>query len=68
MTGAHADEGMYETFNPITFIIGILASAGLLLILPIGFIFHPAPLLYAALAATALFFVVVFKITATPKA
>lgn len=49
MDGTHHDEGMYETVNPVIFIIGLLAAAGLLLILPIGFIFHPVPLLYAAL-------------------
>ena len=39
----------------------------MLLILPIGFIFHPSIILYAALLGTALFFVAIWKMTAGAK-
>ncbi|KAA0581289.1 hypothetical protein FZ983_10150 [Azospirillum sp. B21] len=55
---------IYEQFNPGIFAIGLLAAAVMLLILPIGFIFHPTIILYAALLGTALYFVAIWKMTA----
>ncbi|QCG88372.1 hypothetical protein [Azospirillum sp. TSH100] len=58
---------VYERFNPGIFLLGLLGAAVLLLILPIGFIFHPTVVLYAALLGTALFFVAIWKMTAGSK-
>lgn len=54
----------YEKFDISKFVAAILASAVMLLILPIGFIFHFEVILYAALLATALQFVAIWKMTA----
>ncbi|MFS2010479.1 hypothetical protein ACCD06_11450 [Azospirillum sp. CT11-132] len=58
---------IYEHFNPGIFLLGLLAAALMLLILPIGFIFHLSIILYAALLGTALFFVAIWKMTAGSK-
>ncbi|WP_042695479.1 hypothetical protein [Azospirillum sp. B506] len=58
---------IYEHVNPGIFVLGVLAAAVLLLILPIGFLFHPTIILYAALLGTALFFVAIWKMTAGSK-
>lgn len=68
MASAIHDGEIYEKFNLFTFVIGILAAAGLLLVLPIGFIFHPAVLIYAALLGTATFFVAIYRMTKGRKA
>ena len=60
--------GMYETFNLPVFLLGVLAAAGLLLILPIGFLFHPTILIYAAVGGTAVYFAVVLLLVLKPKA
>ena len=54
----------YETFNLGVFVIALLAAATMLVILPIGFIFHFQPILWAALIATAAQFVAIYKMTA----
>jgi hypothetical protein len=58
---------IYEHFNLGIFVLGLLAAALMLLILPIGFIFHPSIVLYVALLGTALFFVAIWKMTAGSK-
>ncbi len=58
---------IYEHFNLGIFVLGLLAAALMLLILPIGFIFHLSIILYAALLGTALFFVAIWKMTAGAK-
>ncbi|MFP5515875.1 MAG: hypothetical protein ACLGJC_22685 [Alphaproteobacteria bacterium] len=58
---------VYEHFNPGIFSLGLLAAALMLLILPIGFIFHPVIILYTALLGTALYFVAIWKMTAGSK-
>lgn len=58
---------IYEHLNLGIFLLGLLAAALMLLILPIGFIFHPSIILYAALLGTALFFVAIWKMTAGSK-
>lgn len=58
---------IYERFNLGIFLLGLLGAAVLLLILPIGFLFHPTIVLYAALLGTALFFVAIWKMTAGSK-
>lgn len=65
----HADPTapVYERFNLGIFLLGLLAAAVMLLILPIGFIFHPTIILYAALLGTALYFVAIWKMTAGSK-
>ncbi|AWK86741.1 hypothetical protein [Azospirillum thermophilum] len=59
-----ADDKPYETFRLGVFIPAVLASAILLLALPIGFIFHFQVILYAALLATAGEFVAIYRMTA----
>ncbi|WP_042442875.1 hypothetical protein [Azospirillum sp. B510] len=58
---------IHEHFNLGIFLLGLLAAALMLLILPIGFLFHPAIILYAALLGTALFFVAIWMMTAGAK-
>ncbi|CBS86750.1 hypothetical protein [Azospirillum lipoferum] len=58
---------VYEKFNLGIFLLGLLAAALMLLILPIGFIFHPSIILYAALLGTALYFVAIWMMTAGAK-
>ncbi len=58
---------VYEQFNLGIFLLGLLAAAAMLLILPIGFIFHPSIILYAALLGTALYFVAIWMMTAGAK-
>ncbi|PWC35862.1 hypothetical protein [Azospirillum sp. TSO35-2] len=61
------NDPMYETFNLGIFILGILAAAVMLLILPIGFIFKSTVILYAALFGTAVYFVMIYMMTAGSK-
>ena len=55
---------VYEQFNLGIFLLGLVGAAVMLLILPIGFIFHPSIILYAALLGTALYFVAIWMMTA----
>ncbi|CAO3444573.1 hypothetical protein [Azospirillum largimobile] len=58
---------VYEQFNLGIFLLGLLAAALMLLILPIGFIFHPTVILYAALLGTAVYFGAIWMMTAGAK-
>ena len=54
----------YEKFNIGTFIIALLGAALMLVILPVGFIFRSEIILWAALVATAMQFIAIYKMTA----
>ena len=66
-TQAELNAPVYESFNLGIFLLGLAAVALMLLILPIGFIFHPTIILYAALLGTASYFVAIWKMTAGAK-
>ncbi len=63
-TQTNLNAPVYERFNPGIFLLGLLAAALMLLILPIGFIFHPTIILYAALLGTAVYFGAIWMMTA----
>lgn len=67
VTNGGPNAPVYEHFNLGIFLLALLGAALLLLILPIGFIFHPPVVLYAGLLGTAIFFVAIWMMTAGAK-